>query len=113
MVTCVDLGEGEQLSLCQDRRTGLRAAIAVDDTTLGPGLGGVRWRQYADLGAAATEAARVARGVTLKNACADLPYGDAKSVIVAGADGPPPPGAMRRDQLEAFGRFVSGLGGVY
>jgi glutamate dehydrogenase/leucine dehydrogenase len=34
----------EELVVCHDRATGLRAVIAVDDTTLGPGLGGVRWR---------------------------------------------------------------------
>src|SRR5271154_6968785 len=37
---------GEELLLCHDRASGLVAAIAVDDTTLGPGLGGVRWMPY-------------------------------------------------------------------
>jgi leucine dehydrogenase len=111
--TCVDLGDTEQLNLCQDRATGLQAVIAVDDTTLGPGLGGVRWGHYPDLAAAATEARRLARVMTLKNACADLPYGGAKSVMCAGPDGPPSPGGQRVAQLEAFGRFVGRLDGTY
>lgn len=119
MGSCFDLVEGEQLVeseqliLCHDRRTGLQAVIAVDDTTLGPALGGVRWRHYPDVGAAATEAARLARGMTLKNACADLPYGGAKSVMVAAAAQPPPSGPRRVAQLEAFGQFVARLGGAY
>ena len=112
MASCLDVGESEQVTLCQDRRTGLRAVVAVDDTTLGPALGGVRWRHYPDVGTAAAEAARLARGMTLKNACADLPYGGAKSVIVAAAE-PPPHGSLRLAQLEAFGRFVARLGGSY
>ena len=32
----------EQVAICHDRESGLRAIIAVHDTTLGPGLGGIR-----------------------------------------------------------------------
>jgi leucine dehydrogenase len=102
------------LTLCHDRASGLRAVIAVDDTTLGPGLGGVRWLAYPDEQAAEDEARRLARGMTLKNACADLPYGGAKSVLLkddepvdANTDG------RRQTQLRAFGRFVDRLGGTY
>ncbi len=108
----VALGEVEQLTICQDRRTGLQAVIAVDDTTLGPGLGGIRWRPYSDMTAAAAEALRLARGMTLKNACADIPYGGAKSVICARPEGPPS-GSDRIAQLESFGRFVARLGDAY
>ena len=51
--------------------------------------------------------------MTLKNACADLPYGGGKSVICAGPEGPPPTGGERVAQLEAFARFVARLGGAY
>ncbi|HEX4218935.1 MAG TPA: Glu/Leu/Phe/Val dehydrogenase dimerization domain-containing protein [Acidimicrobiales bacterium] len=92
--------------------------IAVDDTTLGPGLGGVRWLTYPDEQAAADEARRLARVMTLKNACADLPYGGAKSVIlkddpVATCNDADDADARRQAQLRAFGRFVDGLGGTY
>jgi leucine dehydrogenase len=109
----MDLGDTEELNLCQDRATGLQAVIAVDDTTLGPALGGVRWHHYPDLATAATEARRLARVMTLKNACADLPYGGAKSVICAGPDGPPAAGRERVADLEAFGHFVARLDGAY
>ena len=44
----------EQLVLCRDDRVGLRAVIAIDDTTLGSGLGGVRCVSYPSYGAAIT-----------------------------------------------------------
>jgi leucine dehydrogenase len=103
---------GETLLLCHDRPTGLSAAIAVDDTTLGPGLGGVRWMPYHSFDAAVEEACRLSRVMTLKNALADIPYGGAKSVIMRrkGDDRDP---AWREAQLRAFATSVSRLGGAY
>jgi leucine dehydrogenase len=104
----------EQLTFCFDRASGMQAVIAIDDTTMGPGLGGVRWQTYPNEQAAADEARRLARVMTLKNACADLPYGGAKSVLMrddlVDADGVE---AHRHAQLRAFGRFVDRLGGAY
>ena len=62
--------------------SGLVAAIAIDDTTLGPGLGGVRWMPYPSYADAVDEATRLSQVMTLKNAVADIPYGGAKSVIL-------------------------------
>ncbi len=73
---------GENLLLCHDRDSGLSAAIAVDDTTLGPGLGGVRWMAYPSFDVATEEACRLSRVMTLKNALAEIPFGGAKSVIM-------------------------------
>jgi leucine dehydrogenase len=112
LVPGTDAPLGETLVLCRDRSTGLIAAIAVDDTTLGPGLGGVRWMPYPSLGAAAEEATRLARVMTLKNALAEIPYGGAKSVIVrqrSAADQPGP----RRAQLLAFAATLRHLEGAY
>jgi leucine dehydrogenase len=105
------MGETEQLTLCSDRESGLRAVIAIDDSTLGPGLGGVRWQHYANEAEAVDEARRLARVMTLKNACADLPYGGAKSVILRGEF--PVSDQVRQAQLRAFGRFLGRLGGAY
>lgn len=103
---------GEALVLCHDRPTGLSAAIAVDDTTLGPGLGGVRWMPYSSFSAAVEEACRLSRVMTLKNALADIPYGGAKSVIMRrDHEGDEP--ARREAQLLAFATSVSRLGGAY
>ncbi len=93
---------------CRDPSTGLRAVIAIDDTTLGPALGGVRWKAYASEADAATEAARLAAAMTLKNAAAGLPYGGGKSVILREDE----PGD-RRAVLQAFGRCVAELHGAY
>ncbi len=98
----------EQLVLCDDRPTGLRAIIAIDDTTLGPGLGGVRMKAYPSDAAAMLEARRLASAMTLKNAAAELPFGGGKSVIVV--DGPV---ADRSALMRAFGRFVARSGGAY
>ncbi len=98
----------ERLVLGEDRATGLRAAIAIDDTTLGPGLGGVRCMAYPSEAAAIVEARRLAAAMTRKNAAAELPYGGAKSVILADR-----PFADRAAAMRAFGRVVAGLGGAY
>jgi leucine dehydrogenase len=113
MTSASDGGSAERpefLGQFTDRATGVRAVIAVDDTTLGPGLGGVRWKRYPSEQAAVTEVRRLARIMTLKNAVADLPCGGAKSVIVH-----PEPGLAhdRQAVMEAFGRFVGRLGGLY
>ena len=63
----------EQTITCRDDRVGLRAVIAIDDTTLGPGFGGVRYRAYPSTEAAAREAQRLAAAMTLKHALAEAP----------------------------------------
>lgn len=99
---------GEQVVVCHDRSVGLRAVIAIDDTTLGPALGGVRYRPYAGADAAIREAQRLAAAMTRKNAAAGLPFGGGKSVIVN--DGPV---ADRAAFMKAFGAFVARCGEAY
>jgi leucine dehydrogenase len=104
----IEIEGSESVLLCHDRETGLRAVIAIDDTTLGPAVGGVRWRSYPSDEAAIAEARRLAAAMTLKNAAAELPFGGGKSVITA-----PEAPVDRRAVLTAFGRFVARLGGAY
>lgn len=98
----------EQVVFCRDQRTGLRAIIAVHDTTLGPGLGGTRFFPYASEADALTDVLRLSEGMTHKAAAADVALGGAKAVII----GDP---AVHRSigLLEAYGRFVDSLGGRY
>jgi leucine dehydrogenase len=103
---------GEELVLCHDRATGLVAVIAVDDTTLGPGLGGIRWMRYPTFASGVEEACRLSQVMTLKNALADIPYGGAKSVILREGDAADEP-VRREAQLLAFGAHVNRLGGAY
>ncbi|WP_226344181.1 Glu/Leu/Phe/Val dehydrogenase dimerization domain-containing protein [Agilicoccus flavus] len=103
--------DSEQVITCRDEQVGLRAVVAVDDTTLGPGFGGVRFRAYPDAAAAVREAQRLARAMTFKHALAELPYGGAKSVIID--DDPGRGGDARARLVSRFGEFVARLGGTY
>jgi leucine dehydrogenase len=98
----------EELVVRDDPHSGLRAAIAIDDTTLGPGLGGVRWVHYESDAAAIAEVQRLGRVMTLKNACAGIPYGGAKSVILSD-----PATVDRAAVLRAFGGLLAELNGRY
>lgn len=98
----------EQLIFAQDRQSGLKAIIAIHDTTLGPALGGTRMWTYASEEAAIEDALRLAKGMTYKNAAAGLNLGGGKTVII---------GDPRKDKNEemfrAFGRYIQGLNGRY
>jgi leucine dehydrogenase len=98
----------EQLVLCRDDELGLRAVIAIDDTTLGPALGGVRFRAYASEAAGVIECQRLAAAMTLKNAVAELPFGGAKSVMLQRG-----PVRDRAALMRRFGEFVARTGGAY
>ena len=88
--------------------TGGRAIIAVHSTHRGPAAGGCRVWRYAEPGAPLSDALRLSRGMSYKNALADLPFGGGKAVII------PPAGPYDRTRLfEAFGRAVESLGGRY
>jgi len=105
--TVADLGH-EQVVLCYDKYTGYRGIIAIHDTTLGPALGGTRFWNYASEDEAITDALRLARGMTYKNAVAGLNLGGGKSVIIGDNRT-----ANREMIFRAHGRFVESLGGRY
>ena len=98
----------EQLVLCHDKSAGYRGIIAIHDTTLGPALGGTRFWNYASDDEAITDALRLARGMTYKNAVAGLNLGGGKSVIIGDNRT-----ANREMIFRAHGRFVESLGGRY
>ncbi|MDH6608910.1 valine dehydrogenase (NAD+) [Streptomyces sp. SAI-208] len=103
-----DQGGHEQVVLCQDRKSGLKAVIALHSTALGPALGGTRFYPYASEQEAVADALNLARGMSYKNAMAGLDHGGGKAVII---------GDPERDKSEelllAYGRFVASLGGRY
>lgn len=98
----------EQLVLAEDPDAGLRALICVHSTVLGPAAGGCRMWPYADDQAAVHDVTRLARGMTYKNAMADLGLGGGKSVIIGDARHDKTPKLM-----QAFGRAVDALAGRY
>ncbi|RAL26545.1 Glu/Leu/Phe/Val family dehydrogenase [Thermoflavimicrobium daqui] len=98
----------EQLVFCQDENSGLKAIIAIHDTTLGPALGGCRMWNYASEEEAIIDALRLSRGMTYKNAAAGLNLGGGKSVIIGD-----PKKHKSEELFRAFGRFIQGLNGRY
>ena len=104
-----DFDDHEGVHLFTDPGSGLRAIIAVHSTALGPAAGGARFWHYANTDAAITDALRLSRGMSYKNAMAGLELGGGKGVILADAPG----GTITTEQLQAFGRAVESLGGRY
>ncbi len=87
---------------------GLKAIIAIHDTTLGPALGGCRMYPYKSEGEALADAMRLSRAMSYKAAAAGLHLGGGKSVII---------GDPKTDKSEllfrAFGKAVASLSGRY
>lgn len=73
----------EQVLFCSDKASGLKAIIAVHNTKLGPAIGGCRMWPYDNADEALTDALRLSKGMTYKNALTGLPNGGGKSVIIA------------------------------
>lgn len=104
----MELDNTEQLVLCQERGSGLKAVIAIHSTSLGPALGGCRMRDYSSEEEAIRDALRLAKGMTYKCAVSGLAYGGGKAVVM----GRPDP-LRRRDVFRSLGRFIETLKGKY
>ena len=103
-----DFDAHEEIHFIDDEKCGLKAIIAVHSTHLGPAAGGARFWHYPKDAEALTDALRLSRGMSYKNAMAGLPLGGGKSVIVADSNRTKTP-----DLLHAFGKAVDHLGGRY
>lgn len=101
-----DFDDHEGVHLFRDATAGLTAIIAIHSTHLGPAAGGARFWHYPDRQDAITDALRLSRGMSFKNAMAGLPMGGGKGVILAD-------GAKTPAMLAAFGRAIDSLGGRY
>lgn len=106
--TLPDFDEHERVEVVHDRASGLTAIVALHSTHLGPAAGGTRFWHYADPNAAMTDALRLSRGMSYKNAMAGLPAGGGKAVILAD-----PARTKTPEMLAAFARAVEALGGAY
>lgn len=98
----------ERVLRVSDADAGLTGFIAIHSTRFGPAVGGLRMRPYQTEQAALDDVLRLARGMTYKNAAADLPLGGGKAVII---------GDPARDKtparLTAFGQAIEALEGRY
>jgi len=101
-------GDHEQVVFCHDKSVGLKAIIAIHDTTLGPALGGTRMWPYKTEDEALIDVLRLSKGMTYKASAAGLNLGGGKAVII---------GDPKKDKTEglfrAFGQFVNSLNGRY
>lgn len=101
-------GDHEQVVFCHDKTVGLKAIIAIHNTSLGPALGGTRMWNYKNEEDALTDVLRLSKGMTYKAAAAGLNLGGGKAVII---------GDSKKDKSEglfrAFGQFVNTLNGKY
>jgi len=104
----MDLLEHEQVVFCQDKETGLKAIIAIHDSTLGPALGGTRMWNYDCEEDALNDVLRLSRGMSYKAAISGIELGGGKAVIIGDASVDKTEQLMRR-----FGQFVDTLAGKY
>lgn len=97
--------DAEEVRFVRDRVTGLRAIIAINDSTLGPTLGGVRMRNYASEADALFDVMRLSQAMTYKCGVVGEDYGGAKAVIWGD-----PETQKTEAYLRAFGRFIAMTG---
>lgn len=98
----------ESVHLFSDKKTGLKAIIAIHNTARGPAAGGTRFWSYPTEKAAMEDALNLSRAMSFKNAMADIPFGGGKAVILR------PEAEFDRSELfKVYGRAVESLGGIY
>lgn len=95
----------DRVVYCENDKVNLKAYIAVHSIKLGPSLGGCRLWNYKTKDDALTDVLRLSKGMTYKNALADLKLGGGKSVIWGDS--------KSSELLEAMGEFVEHVGGDY
>jgi leucine dehydrogenase len=98
----------ERVVFGHDASSGLRAIVALHSTMRGPAAGGCRFWHYDSPDEALTDALRLSRGMSYKNAMADLPLGGGKAVVLLDQTR-----AKTPELLRAFGRLVNSLSGAY
>lgn len=106
----LEFSHHEQVVFCHDNESGLHAIIAIHNTNLGSGAGGLRMWNYDSFDAAITDALRLSKGMSYKSAVAGLACGGGKAVIITD---PRISGEKREKLLRAFGKYVQSLSGRY
>ena len=97
----------EQVIFCHDPEAGLKAIIAIHNTNLGPAMGGTRLWPYPTEEDALKDVLLLSQAMTYKAACANLPAGGGKGVIIAHPEN-------KTDALfQAYGSFVETLKGDF
>lgn len=97
----------EFVILINDKKSGLKAVLAIHNTVLGPATGGTRYRHYASTEAAIEDALRLSRTMTYKCAMAKVPFGGGKGVIIAGDKN------KKSAMLKAYSQRLNFFGGNF
>ncbi len=98
----------EQLVMFADESVGLRGAIAIHDTALGPAVGGLRIWPHETEAAALLDVLRLSEAMTYKTAAAGLDLGGGKGIVMGD-----PKTCKTESLLRTVGRHVESLGGRY
>jgi leucine dehydrogenase len=98
----------ERVLFGEEPTAGYRGIIAIHSTVRGPAAGGTRFLNYRTQEEGLEDVLRLARGMTYKNALAELPLGGGKSVIFGDNKT-----SEREKIFRAHGRFVQSLHGQF
>jgi leucine dehydrogenase len=121
LVECLESRQSfERMVILNDERTGLEVSVVIHDTTLGPALGGTRWRPFQTRAEALVDNQRLAEGMTYKLALAvgddtklaqaGVSFGGGKAVI---RGQPTQDKDRRKEQLRVYAALVNSLAGKF
>lgn len=98
----------EKVLEVQDEKSGLHAIISLNNTALGPALGGIRFYPYTSFEEGLRDALRLSKGMTYKSAISGLGLGGGKCVVFFDPKKPKP-----KALLKALAEAVNSLEGQY
>jgi len=99
--------DGDEVAIHYDHPSDTWMFVCIHSTKRGPADGGTRMGVYETPADGLADAMRLAEGMTLKMAAADIPFGGAKGVIAASAL---PEGDERRRLLLGYADLAASLG---
>lgn len=97
----------ERVTYGEDAEAGLKAIVAIHNTTLGPSCGGIRLLPYATREEGLRDVLRLSKGMSYKSALAGIGFGGGKAVMFAD------PAKKSAEMMRAMGEFIDKLGGRY
>lgn len=97
----------EDILIYRDHDADLHAVVAIHSTARGPAVGGTRWQPYSDETAAIDDVLRLAEAMTKKAACADIPFGGGKAVVIGD------PNNKTESQLRAYAALIDQFDGRF